>query len=67
MDTQQQLRTVGLGDLGQLPLRANVAFAVRCALRVRPWLKLPAPVPTTMEQMDLLDRAIELAVAFCQR
>jgi len=53
-------RAVGLGDLGQLTLRANVAFAVRCAMRVRPWLRLSAA------QLEAMDAAIEIAVAFCR-
>src|SRR6516225_8232191 len=60
-------REVGLGDLGQLTLRGNVAFAVRCALRVRPWFKLPADAASRREHMEAIDSAIEVAVAYCQR
>jgi hypothetical protein len=58
-------RTVGLNDLGQLPLRANVAFAVRCAQRIRPCFRLPAGSPRRHEQTAAVDRAIRAAAAFC--
>ena len=40
-----QPRVVGLNDLGQLTMRANVAFAVRCAQRIRPCFEIPADAP----------------------
>jgi hypothetical protein len=65
METNQP-RTVGLNDLGQLTLRANVAFAVRCAQRMRPCFKLPSDAPRRREQMAAVDGAIRVAAAFCR-
>jgi hypothetical protein len=59
-------RVVGLSDLGQLTLRGNVAFAVRCARRMRPCFKLPADAPRRRLQMVAVDGAIRVAAAFCQ-
>src|SRR5260370_6078856 len=61
-----QPRAVGLNDLGKLTLRANVAFAVRCAQRIRPCFKLPADAPRRREQMAAVDGAIRVAAAFCR-
>src|SRR5260370_42670846 len=61
-----QARAVSLSDLGQLTLRANVAFAVRCAQRLRPCFKLPADAPRRREQMAAVDGAIWVAAAFCR-
>ena len=59
-------RAVGLHDLGQLTRRANVAFAVRCAERLRPCFKLPADAARRRQQMAAVDGAIRVATAFCQ-
>ena len=59
-------RAVALSDLGQLTLRANVAFAVRCAQRLRPCFKLPAEAPRGREQIGAVDGAIRVATAFCR-
>src|SRR6266852_8407070 len=61
-----QPRAVALNDLAQLTLRANVAFAVRCAQRIRPCFMLPANAPRRREQMAAVDRAIRVATAFCR-
>jgi len=61
----EQPRAIGLNDLGQLTLRGNVAFAVRCALRIRPCFELPADAPRQREKVAAVDRAIRLAAAFC--
>jgi hypothetical protein len=61
-----QPRVVGLNDLGQLTMRSNVAFAVRCAQRIRPCFNLPTDAPRRREQMATVDRAIRVAAAFCQ-
>ena len=63
---RDQPRTVGLNDLGQLTLRGNVAFAVRCALRMRPCFELPADAPRGREQTAAIDSAIRIADAFCR-
>jgi hypothetical protein len=62
----KQPRAVGLNDLGQLTLRANVAFAVRCAQRIRPCFELPVDAPRRREQLAAVDGAIRVAAAFCQ-
>ena len=61
-----QPREVGLNDLGQLTLRANVVFAVRCAQRVRPCFTLPANAPRRVEQASAIDAAIHAALSFCR-
>src|SRR5262245_52235346 len=64
-EEQQQSRAVSLSDLGELTLRANVAFAVRCALRVRPGLQLPADAENRLEHLTAVDAAIRVATSFC--
>jgi hypothetical protein len=59
-------RAVGLGDLAQLSLRANVAFALRCAQRLRPCFQLPADAVGRREQTAAVDGAIRVAAAFCR-
>src|SRR5262245_29043462 len=61
-----QPRAVTLNDLGRLTLRANVAFAVRCAHRMRPIFQLPADAPRRREQIAAVDAAIRVAAAYCQ-
>src|SRR5438876_10028848 len=61
-----QPRVVALNDLAQLTLRGNVAFAVRCAERIRPCFKLPADAARGREQTTAVDRAIRVATAFCR-
>src|SRR5437764_8199587 len=65
METKEP-QAVTLNDLGELTLRANVAFAVRCAQRLRPRFKLPADAPRRREQLAAMDGAIRVAVAFCR-
>jgi len=60
-----KVRPITLNDLGQLTLRANVAFAVRCAERLRPNFELPADAAHRREQMAALDDAIRVATEFC--
>jgi hypothetical protein len=62
----EQARVITLGDLGGLPMRANVAFAVRCAQRLRPCFKLPAEAPRRREQTAAVDDAIRVATTFCR-
>jgi hypothetical protein len=66
MSGDQQARTITLQDLAQLTLRANVAFAVRCAQRARPCFRLPEDAPQRREQMAAVDAAIRVATAYCQ-
>ena len=61
-----QGRTITLGDLAQLTLRGNVAFAVRCAHRIRPRFQLPSDAPRRREQIAAIDAAIRVATAYCQ-
>jgi hypothetical protein len=62
----QEPCVVTLSHLGQLPLRANVAFAVRCAQRIRPRFLLPEDAPRRREQFAAVDGAIRVAAAFCR-
>jgi hypothetical protein len=64
--SSSQPRSVGLNDLGQLTMRANVAFAVRCAQRARPRFKLAPNAPRRHDQLLAVDRAIRIATMFCQ-
>jgi hypothetical protein len=66
MSSDQTARVVTLPDLAQLTLRANVAFAVRCAQRLRPCFQLPASTPRRREQIAAVDNAIRIAIAYCQ-
>jgi len=61
-----QPREVTLQGLAQLSLRANVAFAVRCAKRMRPFFAIPVDAPRRREQVAAVDGAIRVATAFCQ-
>lgn len=61
-----QSRAVGLNDLGELTLRGNVAFAVRCAERMRPCFKLPSAAERQREKTAAVDAAIRIATAFCR-
>ncbi len=65
-NTSDEVRPISLNDLAALTLRANVAFAVRCAHRIKPCLVLPADAPRRGEQMRAVDKAIEVATAFCR-
>ena len=65
MKKSEEPRVVSLGDLAQLSLRANVAFAVRCAERLRPFFELPDDAPRRTEQIAAVDGAIRIAAAFC--
>jgi hypothetical protein len=62
----EQPRTISLSDLAQMTLRGNVAFAVRCAERLRPCFELPADAPRRREQIAAVDAAIRVAAAFCR-
>ena len=64
--SMHQSRVVALNDLTQLTLRANVAFAVRCAHRIRPCFELPVDAPRRREQLAAVDGAIRVATAFCK-
>ena len=64
MNTNQP-RTVGLNDLAQLTMRANVAFAVLCARAFGPVSDCRL-APRRREQMAAVDRAIRVAAGFCQ-
>jgi len=62
----QQPSGFSLSELAQLTQRANVAFAVRCAQRLRPRFQLPNDAPHRREQIAAVDAAIRVAAAFCQ-
>jgi hypothetical protein len=58
-------REITLQDLGELSLRATVAFAVRCALRVRPGLNdLPKDFPHREKALATVDAAIAAAADY---
>ena len=61
-----QVRPVGLNDLGEITLRGNVAFAVRCAERMRPCFKVPADAERKREKTAAVEAAIRIANAFCR-
>jgi hypothetical protein len=65
MSKAQKPRVVSLADLAQLTLRGNVAFAVRCAKRLRPFFSLPEGAPHRTEQIAAVDGAIRIAAGFC--
>jgi hypothetical protein len=54
-------REVTLQDLGQLSLRAAVAFAARCARRVQPRFSPPAEFPHRGQAFEVVEAAIRLA------
>jgi hypothetical protein len=66
MIMSDKARAISLSDLGQLTMRGNVAFAVRCAQRMRPRFKLPADAPRRRERLAAVDGAIRVAEAFCR-
>ena len=53
-------------EMGQLPLRALVAFAVRCARRVQPLFTLPDDHPEKQKHIAAVERASRTAEAFAQ-
>jgi len=61
-----QRHELSFGDLADLTIRANVAFAVRCAQRLRPCFQLPADAPRRREQTFAIDAAIRVATGFCR-
>jgi hypothetical protein len=63
---KEKPRPIGLDELAQLTMRANVAFAARCARRMRPWFKLPADAARRIEQTAAVDGAIAVAEEFCR-
>jgi hypothetical protein len=62
----QPPQPVSLGDLAQLSLRSCVAYAVRCALRMRPRFQLPAEHPVAAAYVAAIDEAIALAAAIAR-
>lgn len=52
-------------DLKKLPLRAIVAYAVRCARRVQPMFRLANAMPDFLKQDWAVERAISVAERFC--
>ena len=53
-------------EMGQLPLRALVAFAVRCARRVQPLFTLPDDHPEKQKHIAAVERASRTAEAFAR-
>lgn len=53
-------------DLRNLPLRALVAFAARCARRIYPQFLLPSSLPQAQQFISAVDKAITLAEAYAK-
>lgn len=51
-------------DLKQLPLRASVALAARCAMRIQPLVNFMGQESRKLKSADLTCQAIELSTAF---
>jgi|GEM_PF-3876448 len=51
-------------DLKQLPLRASVALAARCAMRIQPLVNFIGQESRKLKSADLASQAIEFAAAF---
>jgi hypothetical protein len=62
-DELTQLRAAfpSLGELTQLPLRALVAYAARCARRVQPFFTLPDDHPEKQRHSEAVERAVRTA------
>jgi hypothetical protein len=66
MDAAPPPAGVSLGDLSNLTLRGNVAFAARCARRIRPLVHLPDDAPARAARLQALDAAQQLAEDFAR-
>jgi hypothetical protein len=64
MPVDASLAGVTLGDLGSLTLRGNVAYAARCARRVRPLFRLPADAAAHDARIAAIDAALQVAADF---
>jgi PTS system nitrogen regulatory IIA component len=66
LDEADQVLAVfpSLDELKQLPLRAVVALAARCARRVQPFFKLPDDHPEKQRHVAAVERAIRTAEEF---
>jgi hypothetical protein len=63
---EQLVREVTMQDLGLLPMRATVAFAVRCASRVHPMLQSGPDSPARQLALDRADAALAYAAQFAR-
>ena len=59
--TQSRSAFPSLGELTQLPLRALVAYAARCARRVQPLFTLPDDHPDKQKHSEAVERAVRTA------
>ncbi len=58
----EPVEEVSLFEVAQLPLRAAVAFAARCARRMQPSCqRIPADTPERKAQLEAIEAAIRLA------
>src|SRR4051812_19883125 len=55
---------ISLQEFGELPVRATVAFAVRCARRLRPRFQPPEELAAIDQANAVLDEILELGDAF---
>src|SRR5206468_10583972 len=61
-----QLPDFTVEHLRQLPLRAIVAFAARCARRVEPLAQLPEGDPRRETRREAVEAALRMAEAFAR-
>ncbi len=66
MSPEPVLQGVFLNDLGLLTLRGHVAYAVRCARRVLPLIRVPEDYPGREDGLATLARAGRLADDFAR-
>jgi hypothetical protein len=61
-----RLANFSIDQLKELPLRAMVAFAARCARRVEPLAQLPEGSPQAESRRQAVDAAIRMAEVFAR-
>ena len=61
MSTKEPVREASLGELSGLTLRANVAYAARCARRMQPLVELASDDPHREVKLGALETGIRVA------
>jgi len=64
--TTEAVRDVTLHEFGELPVRATVAFAVRCAQRIRPRFRPPEDLAAVDQALAVLDEILAMGRAFAR-
>ncbi len=64
--TPPAIPDLSLADLADIPPRGNVALAVRCALRLAPFFRLPADFEDREACQSIYDAALARATAYAQ-